>query len=246
MSLVEEKYNDWHRNYADSISREDEIKLMLWHKNVLSVLKKEELKGLRVLEIGCGIGDFSIYLAKNFDVQVTGTDFSPMAIEIAQKKQSIHAGRVDFRVADAQDLPFEDASFDLIISCECIEHVPNPQKMIDEMHRVLKDKGRFVLTTENYSNAFAYYFLYLKLAKKSYDSGSGEQPIENFFVYWRILAKFRRAGFKQVRCFGNEFTFLLIPGTAPDKFALKDTRSPLLRRLLKPLGRRMTYYGVKE
>ncbi|MHC5831500.1 MAG: class I SAM-dependent methyltransferase, partial [Nostoc sp.] len=100
------------------------IKLEDWHKNALSLLPS--LNKLKVLEIGCGVGDFAIYLA-NQGANVTAVDFSPIAIAMAKEKSQIQNINVQFQVADAQALPFEANTFDLILSCECLEHVPEPQ-----------------------------------------------------------------------------------------------------------------------
>ena len=53
---------------------------------------------------------------------------------------------------DAQELRLPDNYFDYVVSCECIEHVPRPRQMAQELYRVLKPGGYFCITTENYLN----------------------------------------------------------------------------------------------
>ncbi|MES1221327.1 MAG: methyltransferase domain-containing protein, partial [Bacteroidota bacterium] len=151
-----------------------------------------------------------------------------------------------FAVADAQALPFDDESFDYVFSFECLEHVPSPQKMLDEIFRVLKKGGKIYLTTENYSNAYAYYILFLKLTGKKFDSGSGAQPIENFFVYWRVKRKFKNAGFADVKVYGKQYVPLLLPGLSPSTFTIQSVKSSFLQRILKPLSRRVTFFATKK
>src|SRR6185503_8546543 len=91
-----------------------------------------------------------------------------------------------FCVEDAQALSFESASFDFVVSCECMEHVPQPALMAREIARVLKPGGGFVITTENYFNGMILGWLNAWLRRQPFDSGSGVQPHENFFLFWRV------------------------------------------------------------
>jgi len=241
-----EQYEEWHINYNKNIVNKDELKLMTWHKTVLDILLKDNITGKKMLEVGCGNGDFSNYLSLHHKAAITGVDFSNESIKIAnQKKEHFNTITALFDVADAEKLPFEKEEFDIVISCECLEHVPHPQKMIDELYRVVKKGGQVILTTENYSNAYAYYIAFTKLTGKKFDSGSSVQPIEHFFVFWRIVKKFKKAGFKKVQTYSKQYVLLLVPGKAPDTFTIKETQSKFLRFLLKPFGRRYTYLAIK-
>ncbi|MFX7033332.1 class I SAM-dependent methyltransferase, partial [Acinetobacter baumannii] len=77
---------------------------------------------------------------------IIGTDFSIKAIEIANSKSNFF--NLKFQVENAEELSFADNTFDYIISCETLEHVLHPQLMLNEICRVLKRGGEFVLTTE--------------------------------------------------------------------------------------------------
>jgi ubiquinone biosynthesis O-methyltransferase len=241
-----EKYEEWHINYNANIVKMDELKLMVWHKTVLGLLLKEAIEGKKILEVGCGNGDFSNYLSLHYNANITGVDFSNESIKIAnQKKDSFNTTTSSFKVSNAENLLFENEEFDIVISCECLEHVPSPQKMIDELYRVVKKGGRVILTTENYFNAYAYYIAFTKLTGKAFDSGSSVQPIEHFFVFWKVLKKFKKAGFSKIKTYSKQYVLLLIPGKSPDTFTIKETQSKLLRFLLKPFGRRYTYLAIK-
>ncbi|MBL0358826.1 MAG: class I SAM-dependent methyltransferase [Chitinophagaceae bacterium] len=241
-----EKYEEWHRNYNVNIVAQDELKLMIWHKTVLEHLLSLGIAGKKILDVGCGNGDLSNHLAVNHNSDVTGVDFSTESIKTANlKKEKFKALTSKFMVADAQALPFETASFDCVVSCECLEHVPDPQKMIDELYRVVKKDGIVILTTENYSNAYAYYIAFLKLIGKTFDSGSGAQPVEHFFVFWKVRKKFLKAGFAAVKTFSKQYVMLLVPGTAPSTFTIDEVKNGFMKTLLKPFGRRFTYIAQK-
>src|SRR6185503_17728943 len=131
------QYDVWHEG-AHQGDAADELSLAQWHRSALDLAPP--LAGRDVLEVGCGVGDFSISLSRA-GAHVTGVDFSPRGIELAQQKARHHGQ------------PVANDSFDVVFSCECLEHVAEPRRMLSELHRVLKLCGVLTLTTENYSNA---------------------------------------------------------------------------------------------
>lgn len=238
-------YEQWHKDYNKNILDIDKLNMMKWHKTVLSFLDKD-LSGKKMLEVGCGNGDFSNYLAVNNNADILGLDFSTESIKIAnQKKEVFGAKTSSFMVGDAQNISLPDNSFDIIVSCECLEHIPVPQKMVSEIFRLLKPGGMVVLTTENYFNAYAYHRLYLQMRGRPFDSGSGVQPLENFFFFWQVSNMFRKAGFRDTKTVSGEYVMLLLPGTDPKTFTIDEVKNPLMKKIMKPFGRRMTYYATK-
>ncbi len=107
------------------------------------------LKGKRILDVGCGNGDTVLEIAKQVgsEGKVVGIDFSPEGIAKAKKK-ALELGLdkvTEFRVADAEKLPFEDNYFDAVVS-ECVVCLaPNKQKVLTEKTRVLKPDGKIVM-----------------------------------------------------------------------------------------------------
>jgi ubiquinone/menaquinone biosynthesis C-methylase UbiE len=71
--------------------------------------------------------------------RVVGTDVSPRAIEAARRR-AVH-GRPEFVQTDGLDLPFDDASFDLVTSFQVLEHVPDPGPWLEGLRRVLRPGG---------------------------------------------------------------------------------------------------------
>jgi tocopherol O-methyltransferase len=103
----------------------------------------------QILDVGCGIGGSSLYLAQKFNAQATGITLSPVqASRATQRAQEAGLGtEVQFQVADALDMPFADDSFDLVWSMESGEHMPDKEKFLKECYRVLKPGGTFLMAT---------------------------------------------------------------------------------------------------
>jgi len=101
-------------------------------------------RGLRVLEIGCGLGTDGAQFAKA-GAQYTGIDLTEAAIELARRRFEVTGLAGEFRVADAESLDFADASFDLVYSHGVLHHTPDTVRAVREVHRVLKPGGRAVV-----------------------------------------------------------------------------------------------------
>src|SRR4051812_48151816 len=91
------QYDRWHAEVHHDEGVE-QLSLASWHRSALALAPN--LDGQRVLEVGCGAGDFSISLSRGGGT-VTGVDFSPRAIAIAKEKARHHGQAVAFDVADA-------------------------------------------------------------------------------------------------------------------------------------------------
>ncbi len=96
---------------------------------------------LNVLDLCCGQGNVSEALL-NRGCHVVGVDFSPAMLALARKR----ARNVTFIEADAQDLPFDDAEFDIVVSNLGVCHVPDQPRALAEARRVLRSGGKFAMT----------------------------------------------------------------------------------------------------
>lgn len=108
---------------------------------MLSVLEDflhKSLSACDVLNVGGSAGAIDNFLADHA-ARVVGIDIDEGAISHAQ--QAFQKENLEFQVADALNLPFDDASFDVVICSHVYEHVPDPAKMFDEIHRVLRPDG---------------------------------------------------------------------------------------------------------
>ncbi len=103
-------------------------------------------RDLRVLDAGCGTAYGSAMLKRAGAAKVTAVDISGTVIEVA--RQSVPQG-VSCEVADVSSLPYEDGTFDLIVCFETIEHVENPDAVLDELARVLTADGLLLISSPN-------------------------------------------------------------------------------------------------
>jgi len=100
------------------------------------------------LDVGCGDGYFTDQLARMATVdRMAGVDVSRTAIERARSSY----GHVPFATFDGGKLPFADNSFDFVTLIEVIEHLLDPEALVREIHRVLKDSGRLMITTTDFN-----------------------------------------------------------------------------------------------
>ena len=102
-----------------------------------------------IIDVGCGIGGSTLHLAQKFGSRATGITLSPVQASRA-KERAAEAGldnRVQFEVANALEMPFEDNSFDLVWSLESGEHMPDKTKFLQECYRVLKPGGKMIFAT---------------------------------------------------------------------------------------------------
>src|SRR5712691_1219983 len=93
----------------------------------------------RILDLGCGIGGPSRYLAKNFGCRVTGLDLTPEFCRVATMlaQRTGLADKVDYRVGNALAMPFADASFDVIWSQNVAMNIAERDRLYAEIHRAL-------------------------------------------------------------------------------------------------------------
>ena len=102
----------------------------------------------RVLDVGCGMGVQSL-LWSGDNYEVTGIDIDSDLIDIAKKNADDASLNVEWDVGSADVLPYADEEFDVCLSVELLEHVPQWRKCVYEFCRVVKPGGALMLTTTN-------------------------------------------------------------------------------------------------
>lgn len=100
-----------------------------------------EAQPRRVLEVGCGMGNFAERLARETSAEVVATDLSPRMVELARDRG------LDARVADVQQLPFDDGEFDCAVANAMLYHVEYLDRALSELARVLEPGGKLVAVT---------------------------------------------------------------------------------------------------
>ena len=101
-------------------------------------------RGLKVLEIGCGLGTDGVQFAKA-GADYTGVDLTEAAVDLARRNFEWRSLPGQFRTADAENLDFADETFDLVYSHGVLHHTPDTERAVREVHRVLKPGGRAVV-----------------------------------------------------------------------------------------------------
>ncbi|MBD5637793.1 methyltransferase domain-containing protein [Clostridium botulinum] len=136
LSMMSSNY----KNYNKKISNEN-----------ISELSNLDLKqpNIKILELGCG--DASLW-NKNFNHipsnwEITLTDFSDGMLKDAKKNLEEKRSRFNFKIVNAENIPFEEESFDVVIANHMLYHVPNINKALKEINRVLKSEGILFAST---------------------------------------------------------------------------------------------------
>jgi ubiquinone/menaquinone biosynthesis C-methylase UbiE len=116
-----------------------------------ATIRLAELLGLsgseRVLDVGSGLGGPSRFLAWRYGVHVSGVDLTAEFVRIAEMltQRTGLTGKVDYRQGNALELPFDDASFDVVWSQNAAMNIADRDRLYREMRRVLKPGGRLAL-----------------------------------------------------------------------------------------------------
>ena len=105
-------------------------------------------KGRRLLEVGCGIGTDLVRFAKG-GAHAVGVDFSSTALGLAQKNADCSEVSVELHLANGEDLPFDDGSFDIVYGHGVLQYTANPEKMVAECRRVLVPDGQAIFMVYN-------------------------------------------------------------------------------------------------
>jgi len=101
--------------------------------------------GERVLDVACGSGNTAIAAARRSWVTVTGLDFVPALLERGRERAAAERVDVEYVEGDAQELPFDDGSFDVVLSSFGAMFAPDQQRTADELLRVCRPGGRVAM-----------------------------------------------------------------------------------------------------
>lgn len=181
MSEADQREIEFHDEWANSVDPKtvcvDAVGRAATMPETRYILKSlGNIEHKKILEVGCGCGEASIYFAKQ-GACVTAIDSSSGMIELTKKVAAVHNVQVDTIVCSAEELLFPDNSFDIVYAANVIHHI-DMEKTLKEVKRVLVDGGVFVCWDPvKYNPAIN---IYRKLAKgvRTVD----EHPIDKSYI----------------------------------------------------------------
>ncbi|HDH44528.1 MAG TPA: class I SAM-dependent methyltransferase [Thermococcus sp.] len=217
---IAHRYDEWYKTKVGGYVDKTEKKL------VFSMIKT---KHGNALDLGCGTGNYTLELYKR-GFQVVGVDISRRMLKIAQKKLP----NVKFIKANAYSLPFEDNTFDLVLSVTMLEFIHEPEKVLSEVYRVLKPGGEAVIGT---MNGKSMWFIFKRMKSLFVETA---YRYARFYTPKELENLMKNAGFKETESRGiiylpSFFPFVNISERLDEKFSDK----------LKNLGAFIVVRGVK-
>ncbi len=195
---------------------------------IVNEIKTRHGVSAKVLDVGCGAGFLANDLAKaSFDV--TGIDISNASLDVA--KSYDETNNVKYIHASAYELPFQDASFDVVSAMDVLEHVEKPELLIKEAKRVLKPRGLFFFHTFD-RNPLSYFVIikgvewFVKNTPKNmhvYDLFIKPKELENMLKKEGLVVEYTCG---LVPCFWKAaFWKMLLTGVVPKDFGFAFVKS---------------------
>jgi SAM-dependent methyltransferase len=181
--------------------------------------------GVDVLEIGCGMGTHSELLARA-GARLTAVDITPEAVAMTRRRLQLRQLPGDVREADAERLPFDDASFDLVWTWGVLHHSSSFERCLAEVDRVLRPGGRLFMMV--YHRTSAIYYLHnvlirgLVLGQRRHRSFADIYDANMDGAYARMFTR-------------KEMAALLAPGYARARIEISGQKAELLPVPASPL-----------
>lgn len=219
------------------LSKKGKAADVLQKRAVLSLLDPLEIRGKRVLDVGCGSGRFTRLFAELGAKLVIGVDSSRSMISVAREADKV----ASYIEADTICLPFDNNSFDLAVCIDTINHLSSYQRAVHEICRVSK---KVVLGVPNQHSliSLAYVYKFIKRSPSQYGTlyvkgyGQAHPPYTRHFSAGELEELLRGNGMDNIRVTSCLF-FVFLPNVATSLFQLIDT-------LLVPLFRRFGSFVV--
>lgn len=143
----------------------------------------------KILDLACGSGLFSKELLKNYNVSVVGVDLSDAMLKAARKNlEEFDKKRWILKKADARNLPF-DSEFDRVLMVDLMCHLNEPERVLHNVYKVLKDGGKAVIITQGKYCIYRFTKYYLMTSK----------PPTRFYSRKEIESMLRKVGFKKIK-----------------------------------------------
>ena len=191
-------------------------------------LAKDFVKGKKVLDIACGSGYGSRLLAEAGAAEGIGIDIDKVSVAQAEAKYAQDLSNLQYAVGDAEKLEQADNYFDVVVSFETIEHLPNVDKYLEQLQLVVKDEGGLVfISTPNkdvYKEKNPYHL-------KEFTKAEFEEVIKKYFKYYQIFEQ--RNGLATYLNLGESETQVhFTTKSAPHYFLAVASQKPLVGNLV--------------
>lgn len=172
--INQDKPDFWNSHYATGKPYQDDQEgdRQIWLKFLDDVIPTGKL---RILEIGCGIGDYSNYLANQGHI-VTATDYSEAAID--QCRRRYPHSKAEFKVMDARKIPLE--RYDIIMAFEIIEHFKEFDPILYRIRKALAPSGKFIFSLPHKEGANGD-------LEGHYTFWNYESTVERMFRFWPVI-----------------------------------------------------------
>lgn len=189
--------------------------------------------GKKVLDVGCGGGFLSNALALE-GLQVTGVDLSPDSLKVARHYDTTTT--VNYMMADAYQLPFDDASFDVVTVMDFLEHVERPAQVIEEVSRILRPDGIFIFHT--FDRNFFSWLVIIKLVEWLVKNTRKNTHVSRLFIKPKELTQYcdrvgmEVQGMTGIKLVASSITLKgLMTGVVPENLRFEEMRPLFLSYL---------------
>jgi 2-polyprenyl-6-hydroxyphenyl methylase / 3-demethylubiquinone-9 3-methyltransferase len=171
-------------------------------------------QGLKALDVGCG-GGFSCEFMARRGTLVSGIDQSLKCIQAAKAHADISGFKIDYQQAIAEEIPYRDGTFDVVVCVDVLEHVENVKQVLSEIYRILKPNGLFFFDTINRNFKSKFVMIWMlenilgEIKRGVHDWNKFIKPEE--LTNWLQDAGFQDIKIKGFDIFGEALKFNLYP-----------------------------------
>lgn len=199
-------------------------------------------QGMKILEIGCGDGEFTKRLVQ-LKSSIVAIDVTPKVIQGARnifKQKYANFTKVYFRVENAEKLSFSDATFDIVCGVSILHHV-DIEKCLKEIFRVLRKNGEIFFSEPNLLNPQIFAGLHTPWLKTRMEFS----PQETALVRWKVKDLLKRVGFGETVVKNYDF---LHPNTPPYLIQMVENMSKMLEKtpLIKEVSGSLIIWAKRQ
>lgn len=188
------------------------------------ILSREKVdESTKVLDVGCGTGQTSAFIAKQHQCQVTALDYNKMMLEKAKKRFQSMNLQIETQHGSAENLPFENETFDLLLS-ESVTAFTDISKTIPEYKRVLKPNG-VLLAIEMVRNA--------DVSEKQLEEILKFYGVRQLLDEQEWLTQFQNAGFKHIEVERVELQPDVLPTEITNDYSLSKHIDPSFYKIFE-------------